>query len=82
MSDSILRRRSGRPPAPPETLRSNRVVTFVTDRELSDLRALSVSRNLSLSAACHCLISSSLANIDNLSSSELGPREIIRGEEQ
>jgi len=50
----------GRPPADPCTVRSKRLVTFVTPVEMEALRAMSVIENLSLSALCHRLLAEAL----------------------
>ena len=52
--------RPGRPPSPPDKVRANRLVTFVTNSELSELARLAASRELSMSAICHQLIGESL----------------------
>lgn len=49
--------RRGRPPLPPEEVRSNRVVTFVTDPELALLKNISLRENDTLSAVCHRILS-------------------------
>jgi hypothetical protein len=49
-------KRLGRPPLPPETTRSERVVTFLTQRELEQLQQLAMDQNLALSATVHQLI--------------------------
>jgi hypothetical protein len=46
----------GRPPIPREKARSNRVVTFVTDRELADLTRGAEKANTSLSGFVHQLL--------------------------
>ena len=48
--------RRGRPPLPPDEVRANRVVTFVTDPELATLRQLSRQENNTISAICHRII--------------------------
>ena len=58
------KRRLGRPPAPREQVRANRVVTFLTDEELSALRARAEANDSSLSLALH-----------NIVTRELGPRK-------
>ena len=52
----------GRPPSPPETARSQRVVTFVTEAELAQLQAMAARRKLALSATVHQLITNELKN--------------------
>ena len=49
-------KRLGRPPSPPETTRSQRVVTFITRGELEQLQQLAMDQNLALSATIHQLI--------------------------
>ena len=53
--------RRGRPPAPPGTARSQRVVTFVTDGELLRLQQWAESRGLPLSALVHELLAKQVA---------------------
>lgn len=48
--------RRGRPPLPPEEVRSNRVVTFVTDPELAVLKRISKRESDTLSAVCHRIL--------------------------
>ena len=52
--DKILRR--GRPPLPPDKVRANRIVTFVTDPELAMLKKISRQENDTLSAVCHRIL--------------------------
>lgn len=47
------RPRLGRPPAPKEEVRSNRIVTFLTDQQLAKLRELAERDRTSLSRACY-----------------------------
>jgi len=47
----------GRPPLAPGQTRDNRVVTFVTQVELQQLKDLSDEQNASLSSVCHLIIS-------------------------
>jgi len=49
-------KRRGRPPSAPETVRSHRVVTFVTESELIQLQRLAEHRQLALSGAVHQII--------------------------
>jgi hypothetical protein len=51
----------GRPPAPRETVRRNRVVTFLTDGQLENLKRLADRSETTLSQACHQLIKKELA---------------------
>jgi len=64
MPKSGKKAKPGRPAYPPERVRGNRVVTFVTDRELSHLLRLAESEELSMSAVCHQLIGESLQRAD------------------
>ncbi len=48
--------RMGRPPSLPETVRSNRVVTLLTDQELEKLRRFAERKSLSLSGAVRELL--------------------------
>jgi hypothetical protein len=50
----------GRPPAAPEIVRRNRVVTMVTDGELRTLSKLAHENNRSLSAIVHQILSQHL----------------------
>jgi hypothetical protein len=53
-------KRLGRPPSPPETTRSERVVTFLTQCELEQLQQLAMDQNMALSATIHQLIAEQL----------------------
>ena len=53
--------RLGRPPMDPEKTRDQRIVTFVTKRELFKLKRTAAQRKESLSAAVHRMISNSLS---------------------
>jgi hypothetical protein len=53
-------KRLGRPPSPPETTRSERVVTFLTQSELEKLQQLAMDQNMALSATVHKLIAEQL----------------------
>ena len=53
-------KRFGRPPSPPETTRSERVVTFFTPSELEQLQQLAMDQNMALSATVHQLIAEQL----------------------
>jgi hypothetical protein len=46
----------GRPPLAPERVRSNRVVTFVTNDELNMLQEMTAKTDTSLSALCHHIL--------------------------
>ncbi len=52
----------GRPRLPRSKARSRRVVTFVTESEMKELRRLSAARQKSLSALCCQLIRAALAD--------------------
>jgi len=51
----------GRPPAPRETVRRNRIVTFLTDGRLENLKRLADRNETTLSQACHQLLKKELA---------------------
>jgi superfamily II DNA/RNA helicase len=53
-------RRFGRPPKPAETVRSERVVSFVTPVEFRQLKKISDRRGVSLSAVIHSMVVRSL----------------------
>jgi hypothetical protein len=55
-------RRFGRPPKPAETVRSERVVSFVTPVEFRQLEKISDRRGVSLSAVIHSMVVRSLEN--------------------
>jgi hypothetical protein len=57
------RKKAGRPPHPPELCRSQRVVTFVTEKEMQQIRALAESKERPLSATVHELIIRSLSEL-------------------
>lgn len=48
--------RMGRPPLPRTEVRSNRVVTFVTDREMTALTQGAEEAGMSLSAFVHAIL--------------------------
>jgi hypothetical protein len=50
------RPKRGRPPAPRKQARRNRIVTFVTDEELNYLKDLAARSEITLSLACHQMI--------------------------
>lgn len=50
----------GRPPLPPDKVRANRVVTFVTNPELALLKQLSKEESDTISAICHRIIARGL----------------------
>ena len=52
-----VRQRMGRPRRNPETVRSNRVVTFVTKSELAKLERIAEQERISLSAVVHRILS-------------------------
>jgi hypothetical protein len=56
--------RLGRPPSPPNKVRGNRVVTFVTDSDLFELTRLSEADGLSISAVCYQMINESLKRMN------------------
>lgn len=56
----------GRPPLNPETVRSNRIVTFVTKSELAKLERIADQEKLSLSTVVHRILTGFLkTNINN-----------------
>ena len=55
-------RRFGRPPKPAESVRSERVVSFVTPVEFRQLERISDRRGVSLSAVIHSMVVRSLEN--------------------
>jgi hypothetical protein len=57
--------RFGRPPKPAETVRSERVVSFVTPSELEQLEKISARRGVSLSAVIHSMVIRSLEGTAN-----------------
>jgi len=52
----------GRPPGPPEKVRSNRVVTYVTNAELAKLECIADREGKPLSAVVHEILAGSLEN--------------------
>ena len=54
------RQRMGRPPVPVDKARPNRVVTFVTNSEFSQLQGIAERRGISLSAAVQEILAGSL----------------------
>ena len=52
-----VRQRMGRPRRNPESVRSNRIVTFVTNRELAKLERMTEQERKSLSAVVHRIVS-------------------------
>ena len=54
---AIRKHRMGRPRQNPESVRSNRVVTFVTNRELANLERIADEKRMSLSAVVHQILS-------------------------
>ena len=57
VGQDIRRHRMGRPRLNPKTVRSNRVVTFVTNSELADLERIADEKRMSLSAVVHQILS-------------------------
>ncbi len=53
--------RFGRPPMDPEKKRNQRIVTFVTKRELFKLKRTAAQQKESLSSVVHRIISTSLS---------------------
>jgi hypothetical protein len=54
--------RLGRPPSPPGEVRGNRVVTFVTDAQLEELKRLALQCDTSLSGICFRILQARLDN--------------------
>ena len=54
------RRKRGRPPAPPETVRRNRVATFLTDAEFGKLERIADEKDEPLSAVLYEILARSL----------------------
>ena len=54
------RPKMGRPPAPPETVRSQRVVTYVTRVELAELERIADREGWPLSKVVHEILARSL----------------------
>jgi hypothetical protein len=54
------RPKRGRPPVPKNQARRNRVVTFLTDAELNQLKQRALKMEMTLSQACHRLIRKAL----------------------
>lgn len=52
----------GRPRQPPQSARSNRIVTFVTDSELENLHQIAHEEDRSLSSVVHQIVSTHLAS--------------------
>lgn len=52
--DKTIRR--GRPPLPPDKVRANRIVTFLSDPELAMLKKISQQENDTLSAVCRRIL--------------------------
>jgi len=51
------RQRMGRPRLDPEVARTNRIVTFVTNREMTELELIAEQEGKSLSAVVHRILS-------------------------
>ena len=51
-----VRQKMGRPCRNPETVRSSRVVTFVTKSELAKLERIAEQNRISLSASIHLIL--------------------------
>ena len=50
----------GRPPGPPDRVRPHRLVTFVTQAEMAQLRQICINEDKSLSALTHEILSRAL----------------------
>ena len=55
----------GRPPKPAESKRNRRIVTFVKERDYTELKALAISRHMSLSALCDELLSMQISKVND-----------------
>jgi len=64
MVGSMTKRRLGRPPAPREQVRANRVVTLLTDEELSILRARANADDSSVSRCLYTIVARELESAD------------------
>ena len=56
----VKRRRMGRPAQAPETVRRNRVTTFLTDDEFAKLELIAAETDKSMSAALYQLVARAL----------------------
>jgi hypothetical protein len=65
-----MKKRLGRPPAPPEQVRGNRVVSFVTDDEFEELQAGAEQEQTSLSRYLHNLLMEGMKHHDVRSTHE------------
>lgn len=74
MPMSEAKGRRGRPPLPSNEVRRNRVVTFMTDREMDHLREIARHKSVTLSATCHRIIKSYLQG--SSSRTLTGPHEL------
>ena len=61
----LKKKRLGRPPAPPGEARSHRLVTFVTEDEFQEIRSIADAKGLSLSSACHRILTENLSLIED-----------------
>jgi hypothetical protein len=57
VDQDMKRPRMGRPREIPESVRSNRVVTFVTNSELTNLERIADEKGISISAVVHQILS-------------------------
>jgi hypothetical protein len=57
----------GRPPIPADVARRNRLVTFVTDRELEQLSRIADESGASMSGICHQILAGYLRRQKNTS---------------
>ena len=57
------RKQMGRPRLNPETVRSNRIVTFVTNSELAKLERIADQESVSHSSAVHQILSKFLREV-------------------
>ena len=50
------RSKMGRPPSPRNKVRGNRIVTFITDKQMTRLKNIADNEGRSLSATCYLLL--------------------------
>jgi len=60
VEEPAWRARRGRRPGPPDRVRPRRVVTFVTEAEMTQLKQISETEDKSLSALAHEILARSL----------------------
>lgn len=80
--NSSTRRRPGRPAGHPQRIRPNRIVSFVTDRELERIQELAAVSGQSQSATVHALMSFALSHKRFLLRGNGAPRKTREEAEQ